>query len=122
MPLFDAAQTPRPPDCMLTSSGFDPRSSTMTQQDVYIAKMKSQLDELNADMTALELKAKEARADARDKYAEEMGKLREQSRLAGVQLDQMKAAAEGSWDQMVSEMEKLRNAFTSSFHYFKSQL
>ena len=94
----------------------------MTKQDVYIARMKSQLDELNADMTALELKAKEARADARDKYAEEMGKLREQSRLAGVQLDQMKAAAEGSWDQMVSEMEKLRNAFTSSFHYFKSQL
>ena len=94
----------------------------MTKQDVYIAKMKSQLDELNADMTALELKAKEARADARDKYAEEMGKLREQSRLAGVQLDQMKAAAEDSWDQMVSEMEKLRSAFTSSFHYFKSQL
>ena len=93
----------------------------MTKQDVHIAKMKSQLDELNADMTALELKAKEARADARDKYAEEMGKLREQSRLAGVQLDQMKAAAEGAWDQMVSEMEKLRNAFTSSFHYFKSQ-
>jgi ATP/maltotriose-dependent transcriptional regulator MalT len=94
----------------------------MSKQDVYVAKMKLQLDAMNASMKELEAKAKEAKADAKEKYEEEMTKLRAQSRLAGAKLDEMQAAAEGSWHQMVSEMEKLRNAFTHSFHYFKSQV
>ena len=56
------------------------------------------------------------------KYAEQMDKVREQSKLASAKLDEMTAAAESSWHKMVADMEKLRNAFTSSFHYFKSQV
>jgi hypothetical protein len=52
----------------------------------------------------------------------QMDKVREQSRLASAKLDELSTAAEGSWDKMVADMEKLRNAFTSSFHYFKSQV
>ena len=94
----------------------------MSKQDVYIAKMKLQLDELNLEVKKLEIKAMEARADAKDKVEEEMVKLRHQSKLASDKLDEVKAAAEGSWHKMVTEMEKLRDAFTHSFSYFKSQL
>jgi len=94
----------------------------MTKQDVYVTKMKAQLDELNLEMQALELKAKEAKQDVKEKYAEQMDKVREQSKLASAKLDEMTAAAESSWHKMVADMEKLRNAFTSSFHYFKSQV
>ena len=94
----------------------------MSKQDVYIAKMKLQLDELNLEVKKLEIKAMEARADAKDKVEEEMVKLRHKSKLASDKLDEEKAAAEGSWHKMVSEMEKLRDAFTHSFSYFKSQL
>ena len=94
----------------------------MSKRDLYIEKMKLQLDALNLKMGEVELKAKEAREDAREKYKEEMAKLREQSALAVAKLDEMKAAGEDTWEAMVAQMEKVRDAFTHSFKYFKSQL
>lgn len=94
----------------------------MTTKNVYIEKMKSQLDELNAKMNTLDAKAAEAKADARDAYLEEMRKLRHQSKLASAKLDELKAASEDSWDTMVAEMDKIREAFVHSFNYFKSQV
>lgn len=94
----------------------------MSKQDVYVAKMKAQIDELNADLKLLEAKAKEARHDAKEKYDEQMDAVREQSKLATAKLEEVTAAAEGSWHKMVADMEKLRHAFINSFHYFKSQV
>jgi ribosome recycling factor len=94
----------------------------MSKRDEYIAATKLQLDELNASMSKLEAKAQEAKEDARDKYHEEMRKLRHQSKLAVAKFDEMKSAGEDKWEAMVTEMEKVRDAFTHSFHYFKSQL
>jgi hypothetical protein len=94
----------------------------MTSRNVYIAKMKLQLDELNAEMTRLESKAQIAKEEARDKYKEEMAKLRHQSELAVAKLDEVVAAGEDTWETMVADMEKMREAFSHSFHYFKSQL
>ena len=93
-----------------------------TKKSIYIEKMKTQLDELNASMNKLDAKTQEAKADARDMYQEEMGKLRQQSKLAVAKLDEIKLAGEESWETMVTEMEKVRDAFTHSFHYFKSQV
>jgi predicted nucleic acid-binding Zn-ribbon protein len=94
----------------------------MSQRDEYVAKMKLQLDELNAKMHTLEAKAHEAKDDARAKYEAEIGKLRQQSRLAKDKLEALKAAGEDTWDAMVAEMEKVRDAFKHAFNYFKSQL
>ena len=94
----------------------------MSKRDAYIEKMKLQLDELNAKMHDLEAKAEGAKDDVRDKYREEMRKLRHQSKLAVAKLDEIKAAGESTWEAMVAEMEKIRDAFIHSFHYFKSQL
>jgi DNA repair exonuclease SbcCD ATPase subunit len=102
---------------------FQPNESkTMSNHEAYIAKMKLQLDELDTRMDALDAKANEAKEDARAKYHEEMAKLRAQSKLAKGKLEDMKAASEDAWDTMVAEMEKVRDAFTHSFSYFKSQL
>lgn len=94
----------------------------MTTKNVYIEKMKAQLDELNVNMNKLDAKATEAKAGARDAYLEEMRKLRHQSKLAGAKLDELKAASEERWDSMVTEMDKVREAFVHSFNYFKSQV
>ena len=94
----------------------------MSQHDIYISKMKLQLDELNAEMSRLDAKAKEAKEDARERYLQEMEKLRHQSQLAAAKVDELKAATEDTWETMVTEMEKVRDAFTHSFRYFKSQL
>jgi ribosome recycling factor len=84
--------------------------------------MKLQLDELNASMNKLEARAQEVKDEARDMYREEMRKLRHQSKLALAKLEEVKAAGEDSWETMTTEMEKVREAFTHSFHYFRSQL
>ncbi|MBK6594191.1 MAG: hypothetical protein IPG23_16675 [Burkholderiales bacterium] len=51
-----------------------------------------------------------------------MAKLRHQSEVAKGKLDDMKVASEDTWDAMVTEMEKVRDAFVHSFNYFKSQV
>ena len=94
----------------------------MSKKDAYIAKMKLQLDELNASMDELGNKAHEAKLNAKEKYDEEMAKLREQSKLAVAKLDELKAASEDSWESMAASVEKVRDAFTHSFHYFQAQL
>ncbi|MEF8724982.1 hypothetical protein E4Q23_04685 [Candidatus Accumulibacter phosphatis] len=94
----------------------------MSKRDDYIEKMKLQLDKTNTKMNELDAKAKVAKADAREKYEEEMGKLRQQSQRALAKLEELRVAGEDSWDTMVAEMEKIRDAFVHSFKYFKSQL
>ena len=91
-------------------------------KEEYTAKMKEQLDALNADIDVLEAKASEAKEELRQKYREELAKLREQSKLTMSKFDELKLAGEASWDHMVAEMDNVRNAFVHSFHYFKSQV
>lgn len=38
------------------------------------------------------------------------------------QLDELKASSEDTWKAMATEMDKVREAFVHSFHYFKSQV
>ena len=94
----------------------------MSKKDEYVAKMKLQLDELNAEMQQLSDKAKEARQEVRAAYQQEMAKGRHQSDLAKARMEDLKLAGEDKWDAMVAEMEKVRDAFVHSFSYFKSQV
>lgn len=94
----------------------------MSDKDTYIAKMKNQLDELDAKMNALEAKAQDAKEEARAQYKEQMANLRHQSKLAKGKMEDMKSATEDKWDAAVAEMEKISDAFKHSFSYFKSQL
>ena len=94
----------------------------MSNRDAYVAKIKLDIDQLNAKMAEIEAEAKEARAEVKDKYAKQMDKLHANSKIAMAKLDEIQAASEDSWQKLVTEMEKLRDAFTHSFHYFKSQV
>lgn len=94
----------------------------MTTRDDYVVKMKQQLDALNDQMSAVEAKAKQSRAEAKEKYQQQMTQLRAQSHATIAKLDEMRAAGESGWESMVAEMEKMRDAFAHSFNYFKSQV
>lgn len=94
----------------------------MTTRDAYIEKMKTQLDELNARMERLGNTAAEAQASMRASYQKDMEQLREQSAHARAKMDELKSVGEDRWDAMVTEMEKVRDAFVHSFSYFKSQV
>lgn len=94
----------------------------MSTRDIYIEKMKLQLDELNASLNELEVKAHRAKNDAHEKYLLEMTKLREQSQLAVEKLDELKTDGEESWKNMMKKTEKIRDEFVKSFHDFESHL
>lgn len=94
----------------------------MSKRDAYVAAVKLQLDELNENMDKLEARMNEAKGDIRIRYLEEMRKLRLQSRQAVARLNEIASAGEKSWEAMVAEMEKIRDAYIHAFHYFKSQL
>jgi predicted nucleic acid-binding Zn-ribbon protein len=92
-----------------------------TVRENYTAKVKLQLDELNASVDALEARMHEAKAEVRASYRSELAKLRHQSELVSTQLAQIKTGGEASWDKMVQDMDKVRDAFMHSLNYFKSQ-
>jgi len=93
-----------------------------SQRDEYTKKMKEQLDALNTELDAIEARASEVKAEARKTYQAEMKKLRERSKVAVDKFAEFKDASEENWDKMTAKMEKVRDAFVSSFHYFKSQV
>ena len=94
----------------------------MNTKDLYLTKMKSDLDTLNHAMDELSSRAHEARLEAKEKYTAELTKLREQSKLALSKLSEVKEAGEDRWESMASSLEKLRDTFNHSFHYFKAEL
>ncbi len=94
----------------------------MATRDKYVAEMKSQLDDTNAQIDKLAAKSKSAKKDMEAKYKQEMADLRAQSSKASAQLDELKAAGEDTWESMVAEMDKMGDALKHSYNYFKSQL
>ena len=87
----------------------------MSKRAEYIDKMEVQLDKLNKKMHDLEATAKEAKEEARQKYKDEMVKLREQAKVTAGKMDELKAAGVDSWEHMVADMEKMHDNFTRSF-------
>ena len=93
----------------------------MTKRDEYVAKMKSQLDDLNAQLDILAAKSKSAKKDMQAKYEQEMADLRAQSSRASAKLDELKNAGEDAWENTVAEVDKIGDALKHSYNYFKSQ-
>ena len=93
----------------------------MSKRDVYIAKVKAQIDEINAQMSRIQVKALETREDMRDKYRAEIDKLEKQSAHAVAKLEEIKAAGEDRWEALVGEMDKIGDACKDAFKAFKAR-
>lgn len=94
----------------------------MQNRHIYIEKMKQELEVLNMKLNELELSAENMQEDARKLYNQEVDKVRVQSALAKEKFSQLVESSENTWNEMVVETEKIRDAFVNSFHYFKSQI
>ena len=93
-----------------------------TQRDEFIDKMKKQLDDINKQLGEFEKEAEEAGEKATAEYDAQMDKLREQGKKMQAKLDELRHASEDSWDRMMEETRKVRDAFIHSINYFRSQL
>jgi hypothetical protein len=95
---------------------------TMTARDTYIDNMKLELDKLNEQLSALEAKAAHAGRDAHEQYEIELVKLRAHSQDALTKWEELTAASEHSWQQWVSDMNHMRDAFNHAFRGVKARV
>ena len=94
----------------------------MTTRDEYVEKLKAQLDQWNAKMSAWEAKAREAQAEAKLEYEKQLEHLRAQRDAAMHQMklvqnasleawQELARGAEGAWQAMRDAFEKARSHF-----------
>lgn len=94
----------------------------MQSRNDYLKRIRQELDALDIQLHTLELSALTIQEDAWIRYNLEVEKVKIQSILAKEKFESLMLSNESSWKNMVTETEKVRDAFVSSFHYFKSQL
>ena len=96
----------------------------MSEKDAYVAKLKAQLDEWNADVKKWEAKARDAQADLRVEYEKQLEVFRRQRDQAMEQLQKVQSAADEAWLELVRGADeawtKAREAFArASSHFHK---
>ncbi len=85
-----------------------------------IAKMKEQLDDLDAGIDDLDKKREELSGEARKEYDKRLQELVEIRHDAEKRLQDVRTASEDRWQQVKDEAEHTRKALMNSFNYFKS--
>jgi chromosome segregation ATPase len=94
----------------------------MSTREDAVAKLKKQIDDVNAQISEIEAKAEEVGAKSRDDFDRQMDQLRDHARQMQSKLEEMRGAGEDAWDRIIEESRKLRDAFVHSYNYFKSQM
>ncbi|MBK1709114.1 MULTISPECIES: hypothetical protein [Marichromatium] len=89
-----------------------------SSKDDYVAKMKSQLDEWNASIAAMEEKGDEIKGEAKVKYQEQLAALRVQRAEGEKKLKEVQAASENTWEQVKRESDNVWEAFKDSYQAF----
>jgi phage-related minor tail protein len=92
------------------------------KRDEFIEKMKQQLDDINAQISEFESKTEETGEKVRADFDAQVDKMREHGKQMQAKLDELRGASEDSWDRMMEETRKVRDAFIHSVNYFRSQL
>lgn len=89
----------------------------------YEKKLRSHLNEWDAEIDRLQARADAARADVRVKYHEEVNKLRDQKKKVEARLDELEDAQEDAWEDMKGGIDaawnNLGNAVNNAVERFK---
>jgi hypothetical protein len=93
----------------------------MTNRDEHLASLKAKLDEWNAEIGKLEGNARQAQADAKAQYDEQLVSLREMRDDAQKKFTEMQNATTEAWDLMLQGTEKAWNAWASAFEDARSK-
>jgi lipid II:glycine glycyltransferase (peptidoglycan interpeptide bridge formation enzyme) len=94
----------------------------MSNRDEYIAKLKAQLDQWNAEIAKWEAKAKEAQADMRIEADKQLDAYKRQRDEAVEQMRKVQTASGDAWRELMHGAEdawaKMREAFERASSHF----
>ena len=94
----------------------------MSKKNEYVDKMKMQLDDWNKDIDTLQVKANLAKAELKVKYNEQIAELRKRRQEGERKLNEIKAAADDSWEHLKGESERTLSALKAAVTEFKSRM
>jgi len=94
----------------------------MANREEYVAKMKAQLDEWNADLGKLEAKLAEASDATKERLEPYLENVRDARDAAAKKLGELRNSGEASWESLQGDAEHVWKTFKQSVNYFKSQL
>jgi len=94
----------------------------MSGREEFIEKLKDQLDQVNEQLDAFELRAHKATGEARQEDQRQVEKLREMAKPATDKLAELRSASEQQWRGLEGEAERIYKAFVHSYNYFRSQI
>jgi lipid II:glycine glycyltransferase (peptidoglycan interpeptide bridge formation enzyme) len=73
----------------------------MVNRDEYVQKLKSQIDEWNAEAARWQDKAQKAQAGMKDEYERQLENFRRKSEQATVELRRLQNASTDAWTEMM---------------------
>ena len=94
----------------------------MASRDEFVAKIKEQIGEWNADIAKLEEKLSKAGGETRKELEPYMIKANEARETLVSKLNELKNSSEATWESSKDEVEHVWKTFRQSVNYFKSQL
>ncbi len=86
----------------------------MSDRENYIAKAKARIDQWTAEIDRLEAKAREADADARLAYSQQIEEMRSQRDTAQEKLAELRQAGDSAWEDVKSGFDKAWDDMTSA--------
>ncbi len=97
----------------------------MSNRDEYVEKMKTQLDQWNAEIAKWEGKAQGVQAEARAEYDKRLEALKQQREQAMYQMKLLQAAAGEAWVEMMRGTDeawaRMREAFDKASSHFRAK-
>jgi hypothetical protein len=101
------------------------QEAAMMNRDEYVQKLKTQLDQWNAEAAKWEAKAKEAQAHMKAEYEKQLGAVNSRRDEALYQMKLLQNASLDAWQDMMSGTENawknLHEAFSKARSHFEKQ-
>ena len=91
------------------------------KREEYIAKLKTQLDQWNAEMAKWESQAAQAQASMRAEYEKQLGAIRQHQDQAREQLRKVQAASGDAWMELSRGADEVWTAMRKAFEKASAQ-
>src|SRR6266481_6939411 len=92
------------------SPGADIVEESMTARNAYVRKLKEQLDRWNAEISKLDVKAKQPLASVKDAYEKQLKELRGRRNAMQHQVGEIQKAGDHAWDHLREGADTARKA------------
>ena len=93
----------------------------MSSRDEYVRKMQAKLEEWNADIDKLAVKANEVSGDLRSEYDEQIAVLKAKQATARQKMEEMQKSGESAWQDLKAGIDLAWTAIGESIDSAKSR-